>query len=110
MTRYLVTGGLGFLGQYIVRELLDHDQEGTVRIVSRSRKKTLLGVEDDPRVEFIPSDLTTEKDFSYLEDVDHVIHNAALVSIMGSEEELYRVNVEGTRNIVRYASSAPWKV
>jgi len=100
MARYVVTGGLGFLGQYVVREILDRDPKARVMVVSRSRRKTLLRVLDNRRVEFVASDLSAERDFSFLQRGDMVVHAAALLPhTKGPDENMVAANVEATKRL-----------
>ena len=112
MARYVVTGGLGFLGQHIVNEILQAEEDCEIRVVSRSRqnKQLYLDILSDSRVRFIPSDLTKETAFEYLDGVDYVIHNAALVSFRESDKRrLYELNVGGTRRIIQACNQFPIK-
>ncbi|MBT3464513.1 NAD-dependent epimerase/dehydratase family protein [archaeon] len=102
MTNYAITGGLGFLGQFIVNEILKNDKNSKIKIISRSNiKKLYHNVLNDSRVSFISSNLLTEKKFKYLNNVDYVIHNAALVSFKSKDKnKMYKVNVNGTINLI----------
>ncbi len=101
--RYIVTGGLGFLGQYIVNEILANDREADILVVSRSKKKNLiLNVLNDRRVKFHSCDLASENEFSFLKNYDYAIHNAAIVSFSSrNKEEMYKLNVGGTKKIIQ---------
>ena len=81
MTRYLVTGGAGFIGSNIVEELVRRG--ATVRVAdnfSTGRIENLSGLVD--RVELMTGDLA-ELDFARhaLRDVDFVMHLAAIPSV-----------------------------
>lgn len=97
-----MTGGLGFLGQYIVHYILENEKNCSIRIVSRSNDKEMMfDFHKDRRVEFVACDLTAEKEFRFLEGVDFVVHNAAVVSFASKDNEaMERLNVDATRNIV----------
>ena len=100
MARYVVTGGLGFLGQYVVREILDQNPKARVAVVSRSRRETLLRVLENPRVEFVGSDLSTERDFSFLQRGDMVVHAAALLPhTKRPGDNMVAANVEATKRL-----------
>ena len=105
MTTYFITGGLGFLGQYIVKALHEHDPETELRVLGRTRRTTLLGVENLEQVRWIQGDLGKPDTYrAELEDVDAIIHNAALVSFRKSDaEKIYQANVVGTQNLVNTA-------
>ncbi len=100
----LVTGGSGFLGSYIIRELISKNYR--VRAIQRSGKKPFW-IDDSilNQVEWIPGDVL---DVISLEDamegVDAVIHAAAVVSfVKKGRKEMYQVNVDGTANVVNIA-------
>jgi len=92
--KVLVTGGSGFIGRYIVKELLEHGYE--VRVLTR---RQLLGIEG---VEMVKGDITQfDTILPALEGIDAVFHNAAYAADWGKREEIYNVNVEGTMNVAR---------
>lgn len=100
----LVTGGTGFLGSYIIRELLNRNYR--VRAIRRSGKLPFWLSEDELRgVEWVQGDVL---DVVSLEDamegVDAIIHAAAMVSfVKKGRKEMYQVNVDGTANVVNIA-------
>jgi 2-alkyl-3-oxoalkanoate reductase len=93
--RALVTGGGGFLGSAIVRQLRERGDE----VVSFSRgsypELAALGVEQR-RGDL--SDLNTLVDAASRCDV--VFHVAAKAGIWGSFEEYYQANLVGTENVI----------
>ena len=90
----LVTGGGGFLGSAIVRQLLARGD--SARSFSRSRHDRL-----DPGVEQIQGDLANVTDVANAcTDCDAVIHVAAKAGVWGRRSEYEAVNVQGTRNII----------
>jgi len=111
MTVYFITGGFGFLGQYIVKAIHDHDPEAELRVFVRTKRKTLLGIEAMERVRLIHGELLEPETFEKeLQGVDTVIHNAALVSFRKSDrEKVYKSNVVGTRNLSKAALHAGCK-
>ena len=105
MTTYFITGGFGFLGQYIVQALHDHDPDAEFRILGRTQRSTFLGVENLENVRWIQGDLSKLETFeSELQGVDVIIHNAAMVSFSKSDADaVYQANVIGTRNLSQAA-------
>ncbi|MEM6802905.1 MAG: SDR family NAD(P)-dependent oxidoreductase, partial [Bacteroidota bacterium] len=95
----LITGGTGFLGKHIVRELLNEGYE--LRLLVRNTKNRTLP-DWAPMVEIVEGDildvLSLEK---AMQGVDQVVHAAAYVSFWRKEwEKILKINVEGTANVV----------
>lgn len=111
MSRYFITGGFGFLGQYIVRAIHDHDSQGELRVLTRTPRKTFLDLQSLERIEWTRGELTQPESFAeYLEGVDTVIHNAAMVSfVKADEQKVFDANVIGTRNLAQAARQAGCK-
>jgi len=105
MTTYFITGGFGFLGQHIVKALHDHDSDADIRVLGRTKRSTFLGVENLDRVRWIQGDLSKMESFeAELQDVDVIVHNAAMVSFRKSDADaIYQANVVGTRNLSQAA-------
>jgi dihydroflavonol-4-reductase len=100
----LVTGGTGFLGAYILTELV---QKGyAVRALRRQAAIPLfLPPEIRDKIEWVECDV---RDPLGLEDAmtgaDAVIHAAAKISFNRKERrELWSINIEGTANVVNAA-------
>lgn len=97
----LVTGGTGFLGAHIIKELVE--KKYSVRAIRRSSKTPFFIPETIwNKVEWVDGDildvLSLEK---AMEGVDAVIHSAAIVSFNKKErKQMYNVNVNGTANMV----------
>jgi dihydroflavonol-4-reductase len=108
MTAYFVTGGFGFLGQYIVQALLDHDPGAEVLVLGRTQRETFLGVEHSQRVRWIQGGLSQPETYaSQLPGVHTVIHAAALVSFRKSDSQaIFQANVTGTRALTQAALEA----
>jgi nucleoside-diphosphate-sugar epimerase len=91
----LVTGGGGFLGRYIVEQLLA--QGYRVRALARSSYPELdaLGVEMH-RGDVRDADATA----AACQDVEIVFHAAGVAGIWGDWDHYYGINTLGTRNVV----------
>jgi dihydroflavonol-4-reductase len=98
----LLTGGTGFLGQFIVKELLQRGEK--VRLLVRNPAK----VQPQAGVELAEGDvLDTASLEPAFEGVTKVIHGAAVVSFWPRRRaEMSRINVEGTANIVDFCLDA----
>jgi nucleoside-diphosphate-sugar epimerase len=91
----LVTGGGGFLGGVIVRQLVERGDQ--VRSISRGEYPGLacLGVE-----QFRGDVAEPEELLRVAAGCDIVFHVAAKAGIWGDYEEFYRANVTGTENVL----------
>ncbi len=100
-----VTGGTGFLGSYIIRELVKKGY--TVRAIRRGDGPLpfWISAASLESVEWVDCDI---RDVIGVEEamagVDAVIHAAARVSFSGKDRrELFGINIEGTANVVNAA-------
>ena len=97
----LVTGGSGFLGQAIVRELLAHDAPLPVASVRILDIRVYTG-DGDSRVTYMPGDVCDpEVVLRACAGIDLVIHAAAIVD-WGTKppKDVYATNFGGTRNVL----------
>lgn len=100
----LVTGGTGFLGSYIIQQLVEKGYK--VRALRRSTTvPAWIPAAIFNSVEWVEGDIL---DVVSLEDamegVDAIIHSAAVVSFARQDRvNMYQVNVEGTANVVNIA-------
>lgn len=105
ISNILVTGGTGFVGAYIIKELV---QQGfLVRAIKRTTAQLPGFIEPAilNKVHWVEGDIL---DVVALEDamqgIDAVIHSAAIVSFSKKERsKMYHVNIEGTKNVVNTA-------
>lgn len=104
MERVLVTGGTGFLGVHLVRALMQRHYE--VRVLSRN-PAVVRGQTQLP-VEAMAGDVTRPEDVrKAVEGCEGVFHLAAKVTLSAKEaDEVFAVNVEGTRNVMQAALDA----
>ena len=97
----LVTGGGGFLGSAICRELagLGH----RVTAYQRSPAPHLA----DCGVEFVTGDICDrERLAATAKGCDAIVHTAARAGIWGEPADYHRINVEGTRSVVAACRTA----
>jgi nucleoside-diphosphate-sugar epimerase len=91
----LVTGGGGFLGLYMVEQLLDAGHD--VRVFCRGQYASL----DALGVEVVQGDLRNAAAVSSAcRGVEAVFHTAAVPGVWGSWEHYHSINTLGTKNIV----------
>ena len=98
--RILVTGATGFVGSAIVRELLRLGH--SVRALARPSSMEKLPSSD--HLQPISGDVTSSNRLeSAMDGVDGVFHCAAVYSYWHRDPaETYRVNVDGTVNVLEY--------
>lgn len=98
MSTILVTGATGFIGSFIVEEALKKGME----VWAAVRKTSSLEYLRDPRIHRIELNLSSEDDLKrQLADhpFDYVVHAAGVTKCL-HEEDFYRTNTEGTKNLV----------
>ena len=111
--KYIVTGGAGFIGSYIVKKLVARGDSVTViDNLNTGKEKNLESVRN--KIVFLKDSVLN---MSLLEketqDIDGVFHQAALASVQDSfskRDEYYDVNVKGTENILKLAKKNNFKV
>ncbi len=100
----LVTGGTGFLGAYIIKNLIEKNYR--VRAIRRSSNTPFfIPSRVMEQVEWVEGDVL---DIVALADamqgVEAIIHSAAIVSFdKKNRRSMYAVNCEGTANVVNIA-------
>ena len=97
--RILITGASGFIGSFIVEEALNRGFE-TWAAVRKSSSREFL---QDERIHFIELDLSSEEQLKQqLKDIqfDYVVHAAGVTKCL-HKEDFFRINTEGTKNLVR---------
>jgi len=107
-----VTGGAGFIGSYLVKEIIRQDH--TPIIIDNLFRGNLENLKPIRDYEFHKVDI---RDFQKLRDVlknvDGIFHEAALTDVQESftkQQEYVDVNVKGTENIFRIAKEFGIKV
>jgi len=97
MKKVLVTGATGFLGKYVVEELVEHGYQ--VRAFGRNSQ---VGQSlEDSSVSFFQGDLTKAEDLlEACQEMDMVVHAGALSTVWGPWEDFYQANVLGTKYVL----------
>ncbi|HTM90958.1 MAG TPA: SDR family NAD(P)-dependent oxidoreductase [Flavisolibacter sp.] len=99
-----ITGGTGFIGSYIIKNLIEKGY--SVRALRRSNKLPFYIPDEILRkVQWVEGDaLDIVSLHDSMQNVDAVIHAAAIVSFSKKERhQMYHINVEGTANVVNAA-------
>jgi NAD(P)-dependent dehydrogenase (short-subunit alcohol dehydrogenase family) len=111
---YFLTGATGFIGKYLVRQLLA--RKGTIYILVRPQSlhkaETLREWTGDTTGRIVPvhGDLSepglgvSEQDAEQLSDnIDHFFHLAAIYDIEASDEDMDVANIIGTDHAIAFA-------
>ena len=99
MEKILITGATGFIGGFIVDEALNRNMEVWVAVRKSSSRQWLT----DERINFIELNLSSQSDLEkQLADMsfDYIVHAAGVTKSL-NVEDFYRINTEGTKNLVR---------
>jgi dihydroflavonol-4-reductase len=98
-----ITGCNGLVGSFIARKLLSKGE----KIIALKRKSSDLSLVKDieTSIQWLEGDIFDTPILNKaMEQCDTVIHAAAVISFSSSgREQMYRVNVEGTANVVNAA-------
>jgi len=111
MINCLLTGGSGFLGKFIIAEMLSPGSPLPLKSLRIFDSADYTG-QADPRIEFIKGDVLDQQSLiNACKGIDVVIHSAAIVD-WGTHlpEEVYAVNTKGTDNIINACKADGVKV
>lgn len=109
MSKYLVTGGAGFIGSHIVKYLVDHGED--VSVIDNFMTGSRENLSDVIRhIELIEGDIRdTAITRKAMKDVRYCLHQAALPSVPRSIEDpsiTNDININGTLNVLLAARDA----
>jgi len=98
---WLVTGATGHIGNVLVRKLLEKGEKVRALILPGESREPIKGL----NLEAVEGDvLDLDSVFKSMRGIKGIFHLAGLISIMpGPNPFVRKVNVEGTRNILRAA-------
>ena len=109
--RVLVTGGTGFLGAYIIRQLVEEGY--AVRAIRRRNKVQPVFIPEAVwnKVEWVTGDILDVVGLGEaMEGMDAVVHAAGKVSFSDRDRpEIFGTNIDGTANLVNAALALPIK-
>ncbi|MBC61133.1 MAG: 3-beta hydroxysteroid dehydrogenase [Zetaproteobacteria bacterium] len=91
----LVTGGGGFLGKEICKQLVERGYQ-----VSSFSRKTYFELEKMGIKSFQGNLCNYESILPALSKCDSIIHTASLAGIWGDKQQYYQTNIIGTRNLL----------
>ncbi len=113
---YFITGGTGFIGKHLIRELLERPRVGKVYVLVRSGSKKKFNVfkaelgKQGEKLEAVTGDLSRKqlgvaaaKRKELKGTITHFFHLAAIYDLQADADAQWEANVEGTRHAVRLA-------
>jgi nucleoside-diphosphate-sugar epimerase len=115
--KILITGGSGYLGKLLARELLSSGHQvilpvrslGTASFIDRAAGlKNELGNAAQEMVTIVPLDIASPNDIRELPtDVDFIVHCAAVTRFNVEEDLANQVNRDSSRHLFEHARSCP---
>jgi nucleoside-diphosphate-sugar epimerase len=95
----LITGGTGFLGVYLSRYLLKKGLKVIALDIAAPTAKDLKG-----KIIYIKADIRKKSQLEKpFKNVDYIIHAAAALPIIHDKKEIFKTNIDGTRNVLEAA-------
>ncbi|MEP5765267.1 MAG: NAD-dependent epimerase/dehydratase family protein [Halieaceae bacterium] len=104
MSKVLVTGGTGFIGNHVVRLCLEQGDQVRVMVMPGEDRSPLDGMD----VEFVEGNLLApETLLPAVQGVDKLYHLAALFAVWTKDPDLhYKINVDGAGAMMKAAMAA----
>ncbi len=99
--KILLTGGLGFIGRYIIKELLANNHQ--ITLLTHTAKNPFSDIAT------LKADITKPSTLTLPKNLDALIHNAALATDYAAYQDLYSSNCQGTQNILEACKKAKIK-
>ncbi len=114
--RFLVTGGAGFIGRWVVKRLIEegHDVD-VIDNLSNGSRDNLAEFEGSECLNFVEADVLDKAVLEelFMKNPDVCIHMAAQINVQESidnPKKAFSVNVDGTRNVLDAAKRTGTKV
>src|SRR3954463_11797210 len=104
MSKTLVTGGTGFIGLHVVRELARRGDDLRLLVRKEGTTEPLEGVEFERAIGDVTDRKAVRKAMKGIERVFHVAGTTSMRS--RARDRVFEVNVEGTRNVMEEALGA----
>lgn len=105
MKTVLITGGAGFLGVHLSRYLLAKGFRVVCLDIADMTATDIL-----KRVSFVRADIRQKKELKdVFKGVDYVVHAAAALPIVHERSEIFKTNIDGTRNVLEASKEAKVK-
>ena len=96
MKKCLVTGAVGFIGDALVKRLVKEGYE-VIGLIHKAKPRNY-----EKNSEYVEGDITEIDSIKpFVKNADFVFHCAATVKDYGPKEIFYKVNLEGTKNLVK---------
>ena len=103
-SKIFLTGASGFIGSHIAEEFANKGYLLKLFLRKESSTKFLNGVIKKSNVSKSFGDILDRKSIEDgMNGCDMIIHNAAKVDDWGSYDNFYKINLEGTRNVLEAA-------
>lgn len=94
----LLTGATGFLGNYVIKELVK--KQSVCCLVRKASDVSSLG---NTSIKLVYGDITDKESLDKIsQKIDTIIHLAAVIQ-SGDSKLMHTANIEGTRNIIEFA-------
>ncbi len=107
MTQCFVTGANGFVGAHVVRRLLAHGYRVTALVGADLDTASLAGLDVETRELDVLDERSVRR---ALEGGEALVHAAGWYSFWERDPtRMYRINVEGTRNVLRTAAEQGYR-
>ena len=105
----LVTGGTGFIGSFLVHELLESTSDNLILFDYVLNEKRIADIRSNPRVKIVQGNIANWPDlvsvFSNNSEIDKIYHFGSLMPPHTEEKLLdaFRINIQGSFNVFECA-------